>query len=164
LALSEANIKKEITWPSSVNSARRFRSKLPRISTEVDELNDYHPSINQKLRSLFMKNFAESLVAVISGVEIKEQWDRKGSPWCNFCEEIEVKPFGPRDARELIERPISKIFKLDAGVVEKIISLTASKPNLIQKLCISLVTRLHAKHRRKITLADVEAVSRPDGA
>lgn len=138
--------------------------KLVLLIDEVDELNDYNPRINQKLRSLFMKNFAESLVAVVSGVEIKKQWEREGSPWYNFFEEIEVKPFGPRDARELIERPIGKIFKLDGGVVERIISLTAGKPYLIQKICISLVTRLHEQHRRRITIADVEAVARPDGA
>jgi hypothetical protein len=108
-----------------------------------------------------MKNFAENLVAVVSGVEIKKQWEREGSPWYNFFEEIEVKPFEPQEARELIERPISRIFKLDGGVVEKIISLTAGKPYLIQKMCVSLVTRLHEQRRRRITIADVEAVARP---
>jgi tetratricopeptide (TPR) repeat protein len=138
--------------------------RLVLLIDEVDELNDYDPRINQKLRSLFMKNFAENLVAVVSGVEIKKQWDREGSPWYNFFEEIEVQPFEPEEARELIERPIGKIFKLDGGVVEKIISLTAGKPYLIQKLCIALVTHLHEQRRRRITIADVEAVARPDGA
>lgn len=137
--------------------------KLVLLIDEVDELNDYDPRINQKLRSLFMKNFAENLVAVVSGVEIKKQWEREGSPWYNFFEEIEVKPLGPQDARALIERPIGGVFKLDGGVVEKIISLTAGKPYLIQKICISLVTRLHEQHRRKITVADVEAVATPKG-
>jgi len=138
--------------------------KLVLLIDEVDELNDYDPRINQKLRSLFMKNFAENLVAVVSGVEIKKQWEREGSPWYNFFEEIEVKPFGPREARELIERPIGRIFKLDGGVVEKIILLTAGKPYLIQKICISLVTRLHEQHRRTITIADVEAVAQSNSA
>ncbi|MGI9248511.1 MAG: ATP-binding protein [Woeseiaceae bacterium] len=138
--------------------------KLVLLIDEVDELNDYDPRINQKLRSLFMKSFAESLVAVVSGVEIKKQWEKEGSPWYNFFEEIEVKPFGPQEARELIEHPINRIFKLDGGVVERIISMTGGKPYLIQKLCISLVTRIHEQHRRKITIADVEAVGRRDGA
>jgi len=138
--------------------------RLVLLIDEVDELNDYDPRVNQKLRSLFMKSFAESLVAVVSGVEIKKHWEREGSPWYNFFEEIEVKPFGPRDAQELIERPIGGMFKLDDGVVERIISLTAGKPYLIQKICISLVTRLHEQHRRKITIADVEAVGRLEAA
>ena len=138
--------------------------KLVLLIDEVDELNDYDPRINQKLRSLFMKSFAENLAAVVSGVEIKKQWDREGSPWYNFFEEIQVEPLGPHEARELIERPIRGIFKLDGGAAEKIISLSGGKPYLIQKLCISLVTRLHEQHRRRITIADVEAVGRPDGA
>jgi hypothetical protein len=138
--------------------------KLALLIDEVDEMNYYDPKINQKLRSLFMKSMAESLVAVVSGVEIKKHWEREGSPWYNFFEEVEVKPFEPQNARELIERPISGIFKLDSGVVDRIISLTAGKPYLIQKLCISLVTRLYEQHRRRITIADVEAVARPDGA
>lgn len=135
--------------------------KLVLLIDEVDELNEYDPRINQKLRSLFMKNFAENLVAVVSGVEIKKQWEREGSPWYNFFEEIEVKAFDPREARQLIERPIDKVFKLNRGVVERIISLTAGKPYLIQKLCVALVSRMHQQGRRRITLQDVEAVAGP---
>ena len=138
--------------------------RLVLLIDEVDELNDYDPRVNQRLRSLFMKSFAESLVAVVSGVEIKKQWEREGSPWYNFFEEIEVKPFGPQEAQELIERPIGSMFKLDDGVVERIISLTDGKPYLIQKICISLVTRLHEQRRRRITIADVDAVSFPEAA
>ena len=138
--------------------------KLVLLIDEVDELNDYDPRVNQKLRSLFMKSFAENLAAVVSGVEIKKHWEREGSPWYNFFEEIKVEPLGPQEARELIERPIGRIFKLDGGVAERIISLTGGKPYLIQKLCISLVSRLHEQRRRRVTIADVEAVGRPDGA
>ena len=149
----------------TLNKRTSRQVKLVLLIDEVDELNDYDPRINQKLRSLFMKSFAENLVAVVSGVEIKKHWEREGSPWYNFFEEIEVSPLGPQDARELIERPINRIFKLDGGVVERIISLTAGKPYLIQKICISLVTRLHEQHRRRITIADVEAVGElmPEG-
>ncbi len=133
--------------------------RLVLLIDEVDELNAYDPRINQKLRSLFMKNFAENLVAVVSGVEIKKQWEREGSPWYNFFEEIEVKPFSADEARELIERPIASVFNLDDGVVDRIISLTGGRPYLIQKLCIALITRIHEQHRRRITLVDVDAVS-----
>ena len=70
--------------------------KLVLLIDEVDELNAYDPRINQRLRSLFMKSFAENLVAVVSGVEIRKQWDKEGSPWYNFFEEIEVTPIGRR--------------------------------------------------------------------
>ncbi len=131
---------------------------------EVDELNDYDPRINQRLRSLFMKSFAENLVSVVSGVGIKKHWESEGSPWYNFFEEIEVKPFRREDAEELIEVPIRGIFDLEAGVVDRIISMTDCKPFLIQRLCVALVNRLHEENRRRITLADVESIGRPKEA
>ncbi len=134
--------------------------KLVLLIDEVDELNEYDPRINQRLRSLFMKNFAENLVAVVSGVEIKKRWEREGSPWYNFFEEIEVRPFGEQEAAELIRKPIEGIFKADAAVVQRIISLTGGRPYLIQKLCVALVTRLHEQRRRRMTVADVDAVAK----
>jgi hypothetical protein len=135
--------------------------KLVLLIDEVDELNAYDPRVNQQLRSLFMRSFAEHLVAVVAGVEIKKTWERLGSPWYNFFEEIEVKPFGHDDAVELIERPIRGVFGLERGVVDRIITLTEARPYLIQKLCIALVNRLHERGRRNITLADVDMIGRP---
>jgi tetratricopeptide (TPR) repeat protein len=132
--------------------------KLVLLIDEVDELNEYDPRINQKLRSLFMKSFAENLVAVVSGVEIRKQWEKEGSPWYNFFEEIEVTALGRDDAETLIRRPIQGVFKLHEGVVDRIIELTERKPYAIQSFCIALVNRLHEQKRRTITVADVEAV------
>ncbi|MGB5176131.1 MAG: AAA family ATPase, partial [Thermoanaerobaculia bacterium] len=136
--------------------------KLVLLIDEVDELNDYDPRINQRLRSLFMKSFAENLVAVVSGVEIKKQWEREGSPWYNFFEEIEVLPFRVENARALIERPIAGVLKLEEGVVPRIIELTGLRPYLIQKLCIALVNRAYENGARTITVGDVEAIGRPE--
>jgi len=138
--------------------------KLVLLIDEVDELNDYDPRINQRLRSLFMKSFAENLVAVVSGVEIKKQWEREGSPWYNFFEEIEVLPFRVEDARALIERPIANVLKLEEGVVSRIIELTGLRPYLIQKLCIALVNRAYENGAETITVDDVEAIGRPEVA
>ena len=107
-----------------------------------------------------MKSFAEDMVAVVSGVGINKHWASEGSPWYNFFEEIEVKPFTRKDAEELIVRPIRGIFQVEEGVVDRIIERTDCRPYLIQKLCTDLVSRLHEERRRKITLADVQAVSR----
>jgi tetratricopeptide (TPR) repeat protein len=144
------------------NSSKKIRLVL--LMDEVDVLNEYDPRINQRLRSLFMKSFAENLVTVVSGVEIKKHWEGEGSPWYNFFEEVEVKPFGRADAEELIERPIRGIFKLERGAIDRIIDLTDGRPYLIQKLCVSLVNRLHEDNRRIITVADVEALGRPKEA
>ena len=144
----------------SLRGRTNKKVKVVLLIDEVDVLNEYDPRINQQLRSLFMKSFAENLAAVVSGVEIKKRWEREGSPWYNFFEEIEVAPLEPQDALELIRNPIRGIFKLDRGAEEKIISMTGGKPYLIQKVCISLVTRLHEQNRRRITVADVDAVGR----
>ncbi len=133
------------------------RVKLVLLIDEVDELNDYDPRINQRLRSLFMKSFAENLVAVVSGVEIRKQWEKEGSPWYNFFEEIEVTAIDREDAEALIRQPIRGMFSIEPGVVDRIIELTDRKPYAIQRFCIALVNRLHEQKRRTITLSDVEA-------
>ena len=133
--------------------------KLVLLIDEVDELNAYDPRVNQRLRSLFMKSFAENLVAVVSGVEIRKQWDKEGSPWYNFFEEIEVTPIGRDDVVQLITRPIGGVFKIDQAVVDRIIELTDRKPYQVQRLCIALVNRMYEQGTRQITAADVDAVA-----
>jgi tetratricopeptide (TPR) repeat protein len=133
--------------------------KLVLLIDEVDELNAYDPRINQRLRSLFMKSFAENLVAVVSGVEIRKQWDKEGSPWYNFFEEIEVTPIGRDDAENLITRPIGGVFKIDQKVTDRILELTDRKPYHVQRLCVALVNRMYEEGRREITTADVDAVA-----
>jgi hypothetical protein len=138
--------------------------KRPRLVLqidEVDELNDYDPRVNQRLRSLFMKTFAENLVAVVSGVKIKKHWDREGSPWYNFFEEVQVPPLDDEVAQQLVEEPIRGILDLETGVPAAVVRLARRRPYLIQKLCMALVNRVHDEGRRRITMADVEAVGAP---
>jgi len=139
------------------------RVKLVLLIDEVDELNDYDPRINQRLRSLFMKGLAEHLVAVVSGVEIRKRWERETSPWYNFFEALEIRPFGPDDARALIEQPMQGIFRVDPAAIERILEITSCRPYRIQKLCMAVVQRMHEEDRRRITVDDVEAVG-PSGA
>lgn len=138
-------------------SARRVRLVL--LIDEVDELNHYDPRVNQKLRSLFMKSFAESLVAVVAGVRIRKEWEKEGSPWYNFFEEIEVLPIAADDARELVLRPIRGVFRVEPGVAERIADIGGNRPYRIQRLCLALVNRLHEEGRRTITEADVSALA-----
>jgi hypothetical protein len=138
--------------------------KLVLLIDEVDELNAYDPRINQRLRSLFMKSFAENLVAVVSGVEIRKQWDKEGSPWYNFFEEIEVTPIERDDAEDLITRPIGGVFRVDQEVIDRILELSDRKPYHVQRLCVALVNRMYEEGRRVITPADVEAVARNDNS
>ena len=134
----------EYTYRQFVHDMRQVVRTLTRQNTktvkvvlqidEVDELNSYDPKVNQRLRSFFMKTFAENLAAVVSGVQIRKHWELEGSPWYNFFEEIEVTPFNQEYAAELITRPLQGMFTLDAGVVDRIVELTGGRPYLIQKL------------------------------
>ena len=130
---------------------------------EVDELNEYDPRINQKLRSLFMRAFADNLVSVVSGVAIKKHWEREGSPWYNFFQEIEIKALDPAEARSLIEAPVRGVFSFEEGTADEIVRRTAGKPYLIQRLCSGLVDRMHQEQRRRITSADVDDACRVEG-
>jgi hypothetical protein len=102
--------------------------------------------------------------AVVSGVQIQKHWELEGSPWYNFFEEIEVAPLNLEYATELITKPLRGMFKLDTGVVERIVERTGGRPYLIQKICIALVNRMHEANRRTIGLDDVDAVDRSDEA
>jgi hypothetical protein len=139
------------------------KAKVVLLIDEVDELNDYDPRINQKLRSLFMRTFADNLVSVVSGVAIKKHWDREGSPWYNFFQEVEVQALHQEAAKELVVAPVRGVFDFEDGVAEAIIRRTDCKPYLIQKICSELVDRLHEDQRRRITMADVDSVSHVDG-
>jgi len=135
------------------------RVKLVLLIDEVDELNSYDPKVNQRLRSLFMRAFSESLVAVVSGVEIRKQWERAGSPWYNFFEEIEVAPIDRGAAERLVRRPIDGVFRIEDSALQRLLDVTGCRPYRIQKACVALVGRLHLEGRGTITLADVEAVA-----
>jgi hypothetical protein len=68
----------------------RRQVKLVLLIDGIEQLNRYRPQVNQKLRSLFMAGLGEHLVAVAAGGEIDRSWEREGSPWFNFFEEIDA--------------------------------------------------------------------------
>jgi hypothetical protein len=132
--------------------------KLCLLIDEVDVLNGYSEGVNQRLRSIFMKNFSESLVAVMSGVGIKRIWKSEVSPWYNFFDEVELSAFTREEAEELIKTPVEGIFRYETAALERILERSALKPYLIQKLCINAVNHMLEQDRSTITLADVRAV------
>jgi tetratricopeptide (TPR) repeat protein len=132
--------------------------KVVLLIDEVDVLNQYSERINQRLRGIFMKTFAEHLVAIMSGVGIKRTWTSEGSPWYNFFDEIELTAFSREEAEALIRQPVEGVFRWQGEAVEKILEASALKPYVIQKYCIHAVNRMLEQDRTTITAADVEAV------
>lgn len=135
------------------------QAKLTLLLDEIDELNGYSHRTNQRLRSLFMRGFADQLVAVAAGVGIAREWDHEGSPWYNFFEELEVGPVDPESARRLFTWPLSGVIAIDEGAVARLLAEADGRPYLIQKLALAVVQRLHEQGRRRITSEDVEAVA-----
>ncbi|MCG8603823.1 AAA family ATPase [bacterium] len=133
--------------------------KLVLLIDEVDELNKYSEQVNQRLRSVFMKTFAENLVAVMSGAYIRKSWESEGSPWYNFFEEIEVPPLDREHTEALIRDPVAGIFSYDADAIEKIIEYSEGKPYIVQKFCVNVINKIIEDKRRRVTLSDVEAVA-----
>ena len=132
--------------------------KLALLIDEVDVLNEYSESVNQRLRSIFMKTFSESLVAVMSGVGIKRAWKSEVSPWYNFFDEVELQAFTREEAEELIKTPVEDVFRYEPAAIERILELSRLKPYLVQKFCIHAVNRMLEQGRTTITREDVEAV------
>jgi len=135
------------------------RVKLALLIDEVDVLNEYSESVNQRLRGIFMKSFSENLVAVMSGVGIRRRWKSEGSPWYNFFDEIELPPFTREEAEALVREPVAGIFRWETEAVERILDLSRFRPYLIQKYCVHALNRMLEGGRSTIRLGDVESVT-----
>jgi len=123
---------------------------------EVDVLNEFGDKTNQKLRGIFMKEYAECLSCVMAGIHLKKEWESSGSPWYNFFEEIPIDSLDERAAKKLILRPVRGIFKYQPEAVAQILRSSSGHPYLIQKICVSLVDESLRKKRFMITKEDVE--------
>ena len=134
------------------------RVKLALLIDEVDVLNEFSERVNQRLRSIFMKTFSESLVAIMSGVGIRRTWQSEGSPWYNFFDEVELAAFTREDAQALIKTPVEGIFRYEPEAVQRILEWSELKPYVIQRFCIYAVNRIIEERRTVVTAADVLAV------
>lgn len=143
-------------------SALRARSdrrvKLVLLLDEVDQLNQYGDVVNQKLRSIFMKTFAEDFVAVLTGTHINKKWQSEGSPWYNFFEEIEVRPLERQEAARLVREPVHGIFRYDEDAVARILDHSQCEPYLVQRYCVHVINRIIEHKRRRVRVEDVEFV------
>ncbi len=136
------------------------RAKVVLLIDEIDELNGYSHRTNQRLRGLFMRSFADQLVAVAAGVGIAREWDHEGSPWYNFFEEIEVGPVDRNAARRLVTEPLAGVITIDEEAVDRLLEEAAGRPYIVQKTALAVVQRVHEAGRSRITLEDVDTVIR----
>jgi hypothetical protein len=142
----------------SLGKRRRVQVRIVLLIDGIDALERCHPRTAQRLRGLFMTSLSDSLVMVASAVEISKRWDREGSPWYNFFEEIELGSLAPEDARAMIEASLGGVEALDIEAVERIVELTECHPRRIKICCDRLTARLREQGRETIEAADVELV------
>ena len=156
-----ANDLRSVVCALSAASPRMVRLVL--LVDNIDEVEGYHPRTTQRLRGLFMSSVAEHLVMVASATRISRRWEREGSPWYNFFEEIELEGL----CREEVDLLVTSLTKGQAGigegVVERIATTTGGNPALIRARCRTLLGRLHGQNRRTLTAADVDALETPGG-
>jgi tetratricopeptide (TPR) repeat protein/Cdc6-like AAA superfamily ATPase len=131
--------------------------KLAFLIDEVDVLNEYSETANQRLRGIFMKSFSENLVAVMSGVAVRRRWKSEVSPWYNFFDEIELLPFTREEAEALIREPVKGVFRFAPDAVETILEISRLRPYLVQKLCVHAMNRMLEEGRSTVRRDDVEA-------
>ena len=125
------------------------------LMDEVDVLNEFGEKTNQKLRGIFMKDFAEHLSCVMAGIHLKKEWESAGSPWYNFFEEIPIHAFDEKAARKLVLNPVKGIFRYRGDAVDLIIKETGGHPYLIQKLCVSVIGEKLRSNRFTISRTDI---------
>ncbi len=128
--------------------------RLILLMDEMDVFNAYDHLMQQRLRRIFMRDFAATLGAVIAGIRISKEWGRIESPWYNLFNEIEVAPFTREQATELLIEPVRGFYRYEPSVVEFIIDNCAGRPFRIQQYGLEAVGRMLADGRRNITMAD----------
>lgn len=138
---------------------KRYPTKQIRIILlldEMDVMSAYSRIAQQRLRRIFMRDFAVALGAVVAGIQISKEWDRIESPWYNLFNEIELQPFDRAQAIELLTEPIRGIYEYEPAALEYILERSDGKPYRLQQYALEAVNHMLADKRRQIVLDDVE--------
>jgi len=138
---------------------KRYPEKRLRIILlldEMDVISAYSHIVQQRLRRIFMRDFAATLGAVVAGIQISKDWDRIESPWFNLFNEIALQPFDREQAVELLTKPIEGIYDYEPAALEYILEQSGGKPYRLQQYALEAVNHMLADKRRQITLDDVE--------
>jgi hypothetical protein len=131
--------------------------RLILLIDEMDVMTTYDRIVQQQLRRIFMREFAETLGAVVAGIQISRDWDRVESPWFNMFNEIALTPFTREQAIELLVEPVRGIYQYDAAALEFILDSAQGRPYRLQQYGLEAVNHMLAHRRRRITLVDAEA-------
>jgi hypothetical protein len=126
------------------------------LMDEMDAIDGYGRMVQLQLRRVFMKDFPQSVGAIVAGVRISRTWDRPESPWYNLFVEMQMPPFSEEEARELITEPVKGIYRYEEQAVRRIIHYGRGRPYRVQHYCLEAVNHMLADGRSKVKLTDVE--------
>jgi ligand-binding sensor domain-containing protein len=130
--------------------------RLILLLDEMDVMSSYSRLVQQRLRRIFMRDFAATLGAVVAGIQISKEWDRVESPWFNLFNEIQLGPFNREQALQLLVEPIYEYYRYDPAALEFIIENSDGRPYRLQQYALEAVNHMLAANRRVITLDDAE--------
>jgi ligand-binding sensor domain-containing protein len=130
--------------------------RLILLLDEMDVMSNYSRLVQQRLRRIFMRDFAATLGAVVAGIQISKEWDRVESPWFNLFNEIQLGPFNREQALQLLVEPIYEYYRYDPAALEFIIDKSEGRPYRLQQYALEAVNHMLAANRRVITLDDAE--------
>ncbi|MDJ0508688.1 MAG: ATP-binding protein [Crocosphaera sp.] len=138
------------------------------IFDEVDELLAYDLKFQEQLfktfRALSQDNTDDSLKVrfIFSGTTtLVKQMINPDSPLFSFFHPLPLEILDQRSAQDLITVPMENLgvdFENEETSVQRILSITAQHPNLIQKFCGLLIDTINKTQVRIITEEDVETV------
>jgi len=128
---------------------------------EIDALNSYSNPIKLQLRRLFQSgSLGEQLRTVMCGFNLDESVpDVSGSPPFNYLHvRLTMPPLDESESRSLVVEPVRGYYRYDPAAVERIVTVSAGRPLVIQAFGLRVIERILDEKRRVVTLKDVEAV------
>ncbi len=130
---------------------------------EVDELLTYDLQFQENLFKTFRSlSQRENVHFVFSGTTtLVKRVRHPDSPLFNFCDLIKLQLLEEKAARALIIQPMRAIsvrFENEETITQRILSITAHHPNMIQYICTELIRITNKKQQRVISEADLDMV------
>ena len=132
-----------------LSASKPTNSPLVFIFDEIDKLLNY--DMRQQNREQLFRTFRDlsqrkRCQFIFSGERrIYQQLNDATSPFFNFCSPVKLGLLTLDDARKLIEEPFERLnIPLDGGrdLTDCIVDICSRHPNLIQKMCLELLTEL----------------------
>ena len=132
--------------------------KIVLLLDNINHFYRYDREVHYYLRD-FLKRFDDNLRIICATDNIlTERWGQLVSPWYDFSYLINVQPLVEKDAIQLIESPVRRIYKYSDEAKDYILEQSNCEPFKIQTLCKEGIERISKARKRKIELDDVKNI------